>query len=300
MALSIEEGASASEACEAAEAAVTRLAPGSRASATTTTTTTRVVMESDSHLEVRVPRSSGATSRRLLCVSDTHDQHMFMPRELPFADILVHAGDFTCRGAKDELDSFCAWTDDLLARGVVQDIVVVAGNHEISFELAAKREAVRKNQEAMKRAATERPHVHYLQDSACEVQGITFWGAPWCTTFGRDWAWQLADTPAEQGARYADIPEGIDVLVTHQPPFGQGDWNGCDKRTGSRTLLDRVVAVRPALHIFGHIHTGHGLSSREDIATLFINAAICDEDYKPVQKPILVDFGPEGDLAQPR
>lgn len=142
----------------------------------------------------------------------------------------------------------------------------------------------------MKRALVDRPHVHYLEDSACEVGGVRFYGAPWCTRFGRDWAFQLADTEEGLGAKYGLVPDDAQVLITHQPPLGQGDMNECDKRTGSRTLLDRVLRAPPLLHIFGHIHTGHGVSSRGGLPTAFVNAAICDEDYKPHQKPILVHF----------
>lgn len=249
-------------------------------------------IEHDTHIAVQLVVPPCVPLLRLLCISDTHDQHMFMPRSLPRADILVHAGDFTCRGSRDELESFTAWTEMLLTSGTVQDVVFVAGNHELSLELAAKRPAVLRCQEEMKRRLVEREHHHYLQDSGCEVRGVRFYGVPWCTRFGRDWAFQLADVPCELGERYALIPEDSHVLVTHQPPEGQGDRNECDTRAGSRMLLERVMATRPLVHVFGHIHTGHGLSTRpeKDIGTLFINAAICDEDYKPVQKPILVEF----------
>jgi Icc-related predicted phosphoesterase len=249
-------------------------------------------VEYDDHIWVRrtVPKTVPAV--KLLCVSDTHDQHMFMPKALPPADILIHAGDFTCRGSKDELQNFRAWTDDLLAAGVVKEIVFIAGNHEITLELKARNPAVLENQRALKRAIAERPNVHYMEDSACEACGVRFYGVPWCTRFGRDWAFQLKDTPEELGERYGLIPEDVHVLVTHQPPFGQGDYNGCDARTGSRMLLERILAAPPLVHVFGHIHTGHGLSSREvaDVHTLFVNAAVCDEDYKPVQKPILIEM----------
>ena len=34
---------------------------------------------------------------KILCVSDTHDQQAYLPHDLPTADILCHAGDFSCR-----------------------------------------------------------------------------------------------------------------------------------------------------------------------------------------------------------
>lgn len=40
---------------------------------------------------------------KILCLSDTHDFQKGMLHPLPHADILVHAGDFTCRGSKEEV-----------------------------------------------------------------------------------------------------------------------------------------------------------------------------------------------------
>lgn len=246
--------------------------------------------EHEDHIHIRWPTSKFVGSLRLLCVSDTHDQHAFMPRGLPQADILIHAGDFTFRGAKEELESFREWMHTLLANGTVKDVVFVAGNHEVSLELSAKNPAVRRAQEANKTELINQPNMHYLEDSGCIVQGIRFYGSPYCTRFGRDWGFQASDVPEDLGKRYNGILEGLHVLVTHQPPFGQGDKNTVDKRTGSHMLLERVLTASPLLHVFGHIHTGHGVSMRDDVATLFVNAAICDEDYNPVQKPILVEL----------
>jgi len=248
------------------------------------------VEEHEGHVEVEVAVPPHLPEVSLLCLSDTHDQQADMPNPLPQADIIVHAGDFTCRGSREEITAFQEWTDRLLQEGVARHVVFVCGNHEISLELKAKHAAVRRQQEEMKRALIERENVHYLEDTACEVEGLRFHGSPWTTKFGRDWAFQRVDTEDEEhglGGKFSAIPEGIDVLVTHQPPLGQGDM--CDsKRTGSRVLRERVKDTSPLVHVFGHIHTGHGVSSSEGDRTLFVNAAICDEDYQPIQKPILI------------
>lgn len=251
------------------------------------------VVEMPSHVLVQIFVDSSIPALRLLCVSDTHDQQNFMPTQFSNslkADILIHAGDFTCRGAQDELAAFQAWTENLLAEGVVREIVFIAGNHELTMELKAKNPAVKRNQEAMKNALISQPHLHYMEDSGCEVLGMKFFGVPWSTRFSRDWAFQLADTKDELGLKYDAVPDDIHVLITHQPPLGQGDQNENDKRTGSKTLMDRILRAPPLLHVFGHIHTGHGVSRHDNVHTAFVNAAICDEDYKPIQKPILVEF----------
>lgn len=50
--------------------------------------------------------------------------------------------------------------------------------------------------------------------------------------------------------------------------------------------------MKPRLHVFGHIHDGHGFLERE--ATTFVNASVCDEDYHPVNPAWIVDLEPGG------
>ena len=118
------------------------------------------------------PVPSGTPALRFLCLSDTHDLQADMPlgTALPAADILIHSGDFTCTGRREEIESFNAWLDNLLAAGTVRHAVLVAGNHECTLALTAKHPAARQGQIALKRSLTEgRDNVHYLEDSGCEV-----------------------------------------------------------------------------------------------------------------------------------
>ena len=204
-------------------------------------------------VELVVPSSIPPVS--LLCVSDTHDQQAYMPNALPKADILIHAGDFTCYGQRDEVQGFQQWTQQLLDNGTVKEVVFVAGNHDVSMELKARIPAALRAQQELKRCLVERPHTHYMEDESSTVMGVTFYGSPWTSRCGRDWGFQSLDTddpsrmsPGEKclGERFAAIPDGIDVLVTHQPPFGQGDTD-THKRTGSVMLQQAVERSRPAL-----------------------------------------------------
>jgi hypothetical protein len=49
------------------------------------------------------------------------------------------------------------------------------------------------------------------------------------------------------------IPKETDVLITHTPPKYHLDLN-----LGCPGLLSESWKVKPRLHIFGHIHSGHG------------------------------------------
>jgi Icc-related predicted phosphoesterase len=65
--------------------------------------------------------------------------------------------------------------------------------------------------------------------------------------------------------KWALIPAGIDVLVTHGPPRGVGDWSGDMVRAGCEDLSAAVRPVRPLLHLFGHIHQDGGCWRHDDI-----------------------------------
>ncbi|KAK3284597.1 hypothetical protein CYMTET_7766 [Cymbomonas tetramitiformis] len=242
-------------------------------------------------LEVTALVPSTVPELTLLCLSDTHDQQDFMLHPLPRADVLIHAGDFSCRGSREEVANFIKWSDRLLDDGLVRYIVFVCGNHELNMQLSAKSPAVRQAQEDMKRALIDRDNVYYMQDSMCVIEGLRFYGSPWTTKFGDHWAFQLPDTEDIDhglGGKFKSIPEGVQVLVTHQPPLGQGDHGDGNRRHGSRALLQRVLEVEPLVHVFGHIHSGYGASKREDLNTIFVNAAVCDDDYQPDNKPVLI------------
>jgi len=51
--------------------------------------------------------------------------------ELPNADILIHAGDFTSNGNLNDIKDFSNWLGTLPHKHKV----IIAGNHEISFDV---------------------------------------------------------------------------------------------------------------------------------------------------------------------
>jgi Icc-related predicted phosphoesterase len=205
---------------------------------------------------------------RLVCVSDTHNQlHKIA---IPEGDILVHAGDLAMRGSLKEIAAF----NDFLGTLPHPHKVVVAGNHDLAFEREPER------------ARALLTHAIYLQDEAATVAGLRFWGAPWQPWFF-DWAFNLPRGPA-LAEKWARIPEGTDVLITHGPPQGQGDRTDRGDLAGCADLLAAVRRVRPRCHVFGHIHEGYGVTREGD--TRFVNASICTVDYRPTNPPIVIDL----------
>jgi Icc-related predicted phosphoesterase len=68
----------------------------------------------------------------------------------------------------------------------------------------------------------------------------------------------------------ADPARGRRAL-THGPPLGILDMTNRGEPAGSATLLERLKAVRPRLHVFGHIHEAAGQTEVGGIT--FVNAS---------------------------
>ncbi len=96
---------------------------------------------------------------------------------------------------------------------------------------------------------------------------------------------------------WAQIPDGLDILVTHGPPFGILDHGGnSERREGCPQLLEAVFPALPRVHVFGHIHAGYGILRTSD--TLFVNASLAGEDGSLNNQPIVIELEPRQTAAQ--
>ena len=179
-----------------------------------------------------------ADSITIVALADTHGCHRALV--LPPGDILIHAGDLTDGSGLDGLADIC----DFLRRQPHRHKIAIAGNHDFCL------------QEEPLRARDFFTGIHYLLDEAIVLDGIKFYGSPWQPRFA-DFAFNL-DRGEPLAERWAQIPDDTEVLITHCPPQGIGDRTHSGRQVGCEDLLARVRQVRPALHIFGHIHEGRG------------------------------------------
>lgn len=204
---------------------------------------------------------------RLVLLSDTHGHHKRL--QVPEGDVLVHAGDFCTSGLDWQARAFARW----FLRQPHPHKVVVAGNHDRCLEI-------------MSGLAEEIfEGVTYLLDREATVGGLRLYGSPWQPEF-MSWSFNLPRGAPLRDV-WAKVPAGIDVLVTHGPPFGVLDRTVSGTDVGCEELRPAVARVRPRLHVFGHIHEGAG-ARRED-GTLFVNASICTEGYDPTNPIFVVD-----------
>lgn len=205
-------------------------------------------------------------------MSDTHLMHLQYKIKMPEADMVIHSGDATFRGKLNEVGAFVEWFDKLPYKYKI----FVPGNHDWIFQ---------KNPNLGQ--SMLRKDMIYLEDNMVEVEGLKIYGSPWQPEFMR-WAFNLP-----RGHRLREkwnkIPNGIDILVTHTPPLRILDRNLDGEHVGCGDLYEVVTKrVKPRLHTFGHIHLSYGMAVQG--RTLFVNAAICGEDYKPNHGVVVVEI----------
>jgi Icc-related predicted phosphoesterase len=207
---------------------------------------------------------------KIVCISDTHLAHTKHHIEVPDGDVLIHAGDATFNGTHVEVAAFSDW----FASHPHRHKLFVPGNHDRGFEIA----------EGLMRRYLD-PGITYLRDSGVEIDGLKFWGSPWQPEFC-SWAFNLP-RGKRLAEKWAMIPDNTDVLITHGPPMGVLDRVWMDGHVGCKDLMNRVLQVKPALHVFGHIHVGYGIKKVGD--TIFANAATCNQDYRPINAPLVIE-----------
>lgn len=214
---------------------------------------------------------------RIVAISDTHSRHKNL--KLPDGDVLIHAGDFSNMGYTSELNAFIDW----FSRQPHPHKILICGNHEVYVET---------NPAYLEELCRARG-ITLLNNSGCEIDGVKFWGSPVTPEFN-DWAFMRRRFTAIKQT-WDLIPEGTNVLITHGPPHGildelvypngdpKGEFAGCEE------LRLAVERIKPDIHIFGHIHCGHG--EKHLNGTSFYNVAICDEMYGPTNPVTAIAYG---------
>ena len=215
---------------------------------------------------------------KLVLISDTHTMHEDLV--LPQGDILIHSGDFTGRGKPHEVEEFFGWLERQSKN--FKHIVFIAGNHELSFDYKSTWVV-----DAIKSLPT---NVHYLEDSEIIIDDIKFYGSPWQPEFF-DWAFNLPRGKKLE-EKWEMIPNDTDVLITHGPPMYILDYTLRNMiNVGCLALYNKVIQIKPKLHVFGHIHEGYGI--KEQDGTMFVNASSATARYELINKPIEIKYDKE-------
>lgn len=206
---------------------------------------------------------------KFLCISDTHQRQNRL--SLVECDVLLIAGDVCSSGEIWQFENFVKWLSRESDK--FRKAYLVAGNHDWCL-MNNKVLAL----EILKQTFGDK--VEYLEDSESIFEGIKFYGSPWQPEFNR-WAFNLPRGEKLKNV-WSNIPDDVDILITHSPPHGIGDVVS-NIHVGCADLFDRVRNLKNLfLHVFGHIHSSNGHFISEAVPNAnFCNAAICDERYEP-------------------
>jgi Icc-related predicted phosphoesterase len=209
---------------------------------------------------------------RVCCISDLHGR---LPDDVDECDLLLIAGDISAHTRDDNERFLRRDFPNWLERQPAKEIVGIAGNHDF--------------------VAQQWPSVfrdlpwHYLDNQVIELAGLKIAGSPWTPRYGF-WAFMAADD--ELARIWKQMPDDIDVLLTHGPPYGFCDLTADGVHAGSLSLRERILELdQLKLHAFGHIHHTRG-ADVISTGAIVVNCALTDERYRIVNTPIVVELGP--------
>lgn len=218
---------------------------------------------------------------KIVVISDTHTR--FDKLVIPECDLLISCGDYSNNGTIAEVVSFHKWLNKQPAKYKIS----VQGNHE---------RGVQNNYVLSKNLAEQEcPGVFFIDEGLIVIKGIRIWCSA-ITPEYLNWAWNRA-RGEEIKEHWDKIPNDIDILVTHGPPYLILDkaykhhpaGHKIEVFHGCVDLLNKIRTI-PTLkhHFFGHIHESHGNHTQDGI--MFWNAAICNSRNWPVNPPTVVEF----------
>lgn len=226
---------------------------------------------------------------KLVATSDIHGARP----EIPECDLLLIAGDVCPVDASHEPHYQRKWLRTTFAtwlRGLDTDRVVwIAGNHDFACEQPGFSRIAQEISDNVRDRGG--PFVEYLQDTFTTIDHpglgeLKVWGSPWVPNL-RSWAfYSTNDAFRLHAANIRD--EQADILLLHGPPKGIMDSISLYGHVGAPHTASAIQQALPRLVVFGHIHEGYGAEKIGDVE--FANVAHMDEDYRPVNPPMVFEL----------
>jgi predicted phosphohydrolase len=208
---------------------------------------------------------------RFVCMSDTHNE--IEKIHIPNGDVFIHCGDAVKhRTSSRDIVRFNQFVGSLPHKYKL----FISGNHCVCLDPTRPD----LSQQLLS-------NMTYLQDQLIDIEGIRIYGSPWRPKRGLLYQAEAFgyDPKLIREDKWSNIPEDLDFLLTHGPPYSIRDYHPLtDERIGCPGLLTEVVTrVRPRVHLFGHMHTCHGASlyKNED------NRILIGDTFNPESHDIL-------------
>lgn len=217
------------------------------------------------------------------CIADLHGYHP----NLEGGDLLILSGDYTARDTIPQWAEFFGW----LKKQNYRKKIIVAGNHDnfMCHGFPKTKEEADNCKEINEFLDEDSPDFEYLCNSGTEFEGLKIWGTPHSLIFDgvNPHCTAFIGTEEELQEKYDLITDGIDILISHTPPYGILDKNISGEWCGSESLRNAMFRTKPKYLICGHIHECGG--KEVDLTTTsVVNCSYVNERYKPTNKPFRI------------
>ena len=219
---------------------------------------------------------------KFVVISDTHGHHREISM-LPPGDGIIHAGDVSLNGQKEEIIDFLNWYGSLKYKFKI----LIAGNHDRFLE----------NIDHYKDDFFTNGII-YLNDSGVEINGLKIWGSPVQPAY-KSWAFNRSRGD-EIRKHWSKIPDEIDILITHGPSYSKRDRTTDGMNVGCKDLLERINSIKPRYHICGHIHESYGSEKDRETGVIYINASLVNKKKILRNAPIAFSITTKKDVENRR
>ena len=228
---------------------------------------------------------------RVAAISDIHG---YLPTIEEPADILLIAGDISPLEIQFDKPKMKIWLETEFAYWIkglpVERVFLIAGNHDSYLESISKTNILALQQACVK--------LTYLKNEVCDYvdsygQVWTIFGTPYCHIFG-NWPFMRSDKYMTE--KFKQIPDEVDIIISHDPPFAAGDvdvileapqhrFERMFTHLGNDPLRDRIEKVNYKLLVCGHIHGGSHDFNEEWKS---VNVSYLNEYYEPHYDPFYI------------
>lgn len=204
---------------------------------------------------------------KIVFISDTHGKHR--KASIPDGDLLIHGGDVT-NGREGQMLDFLNW----LAALPHTYKIFIGGNMDRMLEV-----------DSVKYHNMLPENTFYLENENLTLEGLHLWGSPMIPKFVGAFNRKRGE---ELMAYWEKIPDDVDILITHTPPYGILDRTSRGLSVGCEDLRKRINELHPRLHLFGHIHESYGKEEHND--TVFANGSFVRGFFQSFNAPLVFEL----------
>lgn len=219
------------------------------------------------------------------------DMHGFLP-EIDPCELVLICGDSVDLRFQNHFKGCYKWYDKIFKPWAealpCNKVLFIAGNHDCGIE---------NHEETFEKLFPRDGKITFINHNLYEYisldgKAYSIFGSPYCKVFG-NWAYMME--PETLKVLFDEIPRGLDILFTHDVPYGYADvieqevWWNTGEHIGNPQLVEAILDKQPRYHFSGHLHScTHDLVMINN--TRHYNTSIKDERYQPVYKPLYIEI----------